>query len=162
MYQKILVPLDGSALAECVLPHVEFVAKGCNAPNVVFMRVVEPAPLLLGNFTDYVESFTDAEAEQTQKRMDSARRATAQEYLNELLTRTSYDGAKLESEVISGKAADSIAEYAEKNDIDLIIVATHGRSGMSRWVLGSVADRVLRSSCVPVLMVRAPGCIIGF
>ncbi|MFC1963692.1 universal stress protein [Chloroflexota bacterium] len=161
MYQKILVPLDGSELAECVLPHVEFVTRGCSAPNVIFMRVVELAPLLLGNFTDYVEGLTDAEAEQAKIRMDSTRRSTANEYLDELLSRIKYDWAKLHSEVISGKAAESIAEYAEKNNIDLIIMATHGRSGMSRWVLGSVADRILRSSCVPVLMVRAPGCILG-
>ncbi len=57
-----------------------------------------------------------------------------------------------------GGVAEGIADYATKNDADLIIMATHGRSGISRWVLGSVADRVLRSSCVPVLMVRAPGC----
>jgi nucleotide-binding universal stress UspA family protein len=46
------------------------------------------------------------------------------------------------------------------NDFDLIIIATHGRSGVSRWVWGSVAERILRSACVPVLMVRAPGCVI--
>ncbi|MFC1972232.1 universal stress protein [Chloroflexota bacterium] len=60
-----------------------------------------------------------------------------------------------------GLVADSIAEYAQNNDIDLIVVATHGRSGISRWVMGSVADRVLRSACVPVLMVRVPGCVPG-
>jgi len=48
--------------------------------------------------------------------------------------------------------------YANKNGFELIIIATHGRSGLTRWVLGSVADRVLRSACVPVLMIRAPGC----
>jgi nucleotide-binding universal stress UspA family protein len=60
-----------------------------------------------------------------------------------------------------GKVAESIADYATKNGVDLIIIATHGRSGVSRWVWGSVADRVLRSACVPVLMVRAPGCVPG-
>ena len=54
-----------------------------------------------------------------------------------------------------------IAEYATKNEIDLIVIATHGRSGVSRWVWGSVADRILRSACVPVMMVRAPGCVPG-
>jgi len=60
-----------------------------------------------------------------------------------------------------GRVVEELANFAEKNQIDLIIIATHGRSGVSRWVWGSVADRILRSSCVPVLMVRAPGCVAG-
>jgi nucleotide-binding universal stress UspA family protein len=51
-----------------------------------------------------------------------------------------------------------LADYATQNGVDLIIIASHGRSGVSRWVLGSVADRIVRNSCVPVMMVRAPGC----
>ena len=57
--------------------------------------------------------------------------------------------------------ADTLAQWAEKNEVDLIVIASHGRSGISRWVMGSVADRVLRSACVPVLMIRAPGCVTG-
>jgi nucleotide-binding universal stress UspA family protein len=57
--------------------------------------------------------------------------------------------------------SSGIADYAEKHGLDLIMIATHGRSGISRWVYGSVADRVLCSACVPVLMVRAPGCTPG-
>jgi len=56
-----------------------------------------------------------------------------------------------------GSVADSLVDFAEAGGIDLIVIATHGRSGVSRWVRGSVADRVLRASRVPVLMVRAPG-----
>ena len=54
-----------------------------------------------------------------------------------------------------------LADYATKNQVDLIVIATHGRSGVSKWVWGSVADRTLRSACIPVLMVRAPGCVAG-
>jgi nucleotide-binding universal stress UspA family protein len=68
---------------------------------------------------------------------------------------------RVRSEVLAGKAAESLAEYASKNGVDLIVIATHGRSGISHWYWGSVAERVLRSSCVPVLMVRAPGCFSG-
>jgi nucleotide-binding universal stress UspA family protein len=60
--------------------------------------------------------------------------------------------------VIYGKAADAIADYGDTKDFDLILIATHGRSGVSRWVWGSVADKIMRSACVPILMVRAPGC----
>ena len=61
----------------------------------------------------------------------------------------------------SGKAADMLADYVKGSDADLVVIASHGRSGISRWVYGSVADRLLRAACVPVLMVRAPGCIAG-
>ncbi len=56
-------------------------------------------------------------------------------------------------------AVEEIAKAASDLETDLIIMATHGRSGVSRWVWGSVADRILRAACVPVLMVRAPGCV---
>jgi len=66
------------------------------------------------------------------------------------------EGTELHSEVLVGRVADSLADYTEKNDIDLILIATHGRSGVTRWVRGSIADKILHSSNAPVLMVRAP------
>lgn len=153
MYQKILVPLDGSEMAECVLPHVEAVAKGCRVSTVIFLRVVQPfQPFSAGA---YVPTAKDID------QIDADNRAEADDYLNQLVSRTKYDGTGIESKVLTGQVAESIADYATKNDIDLIVIATHGRSGISRWVWGSVADRILRSACVPVLMVRAPGCFAG-
>ena len=153
MYQKIMVPLDGSALAECVLPHVESIAKGCGASSVVFVRVVEPIYLPTGS--DF--AFSDKELQQ----MRSEQIAAAQDYLKKWVDRLKYNSTNFQSEVIEGRPADSLVEYAEKNNVDLIVIATHGRSGVSRWVWGSVADRILRSACVPVLMIRAPGCVPG-
>jgi nucleotide-binding universal stress UspA family protein len=69
-----------------------------------------------------------------------------------------YGQVSIQKEVLFGKTAPSLAEYANKNKVDLVVIATHGRSGVSRWVMGSVADRLLRSLHTPVLMVRAPGC----
>jgi nucleotide-binding universal stress UspA family protein len=154
VYQKILVPLDGSELAECVLPHVESIARGCGVQSVVFLRVVEPFHLPAGY---YGYSFSEEEI----KRIDSENKASAKDYLDKLVQQTKYDGVTVRTEIISGKPAISIAEYASKNNVDLIVVATHGRSGVSRWAWGSIADRVLRSACVPVLMIRAPGCVPG-
>ena len=74
---------------------------------------------------------------------------------------TRIEGAVLSYEILEGKVADTLSHWAEKNEVDLIVIASHGRSGVSRWVMGSVADRVLRSACVPVLMIRAPGCAPG-
>lgn len=155
LYQKILVPLDGSDLAECVLPHVEAIAKGCRVRDVIFVRVVEPIYMLSGGDGEYV--FTGKEVQQ----MESENRIAAENYLDRLVSRTAYNGVNVQSQVIDGKAAESIADYATKNNVDFIIIATHGRSGISRWIRGSVADRILRSARVPVLMVRAPGCVPG-
>ena len=152
MYQTILVPLDGSKLAECVLPHVETLVRGSQAKRVVFARVVEPFHPPTG---DYILP------EEQLRKMEAEVKADAENYLKGIVSRAKYAGARVESAVLYGRAADTLAEFATKNRIDIIIIATHGRSGVSRWVWGSVADRILRSSCVPVLMVRAPGCVPG-
>jgi nucleotide-binding universal stress UspA family protein len=81
--------------------------------------------------------------------------------LKKMVEGTRLEGALLSYQVLEGKVADTLAHWAEKNGVNLIVIASHGRSGISRWVMGSVADRVLRSACVPVLMVRAPGCVPG-
>jgi len=150
MYEKIMVPLDGSELAECVLPHVEGLIKGCHVSNVVFVRVVEPitAPVGIGNV--YI-------GREESRERESTRKSAVKDYLNQIVDRLKHEGTELHSEVLVGRVADSLADYTEKNDIDLILIATHGRSGVTRWVRGSIADKILRSSNVPVLMVRAPG-----
>lgn len=150
MYQKIMVPLDGSKLAECVLPHVEAIAKGCGVSNVIFVRVVEPVLKPTGD--DYFP------LEEDRKLFKFDRKAAAKDYLKQVVSRLKYDGVKIQAEVIVGKAAESLIDYAEKNGVDLIAIATHGRSGVSRWVWGSVADRILHSTCAPVLVVQPAEC----
>jgi nucleotide-binding universal stress UspA family protein len=161
MYRKIMVPLDGSELAECGLPHVEAIARGCGVGEVVFVRAVEHVHLPSGPFTDVSTIFTEEDAEQTRKHLDAGNKSAAQDYLAQVASRVKLDGIKVQTEILSGNVAESLADYATNNDVDLIIIATHGRSGVSRWVWGSIADRLLRSACVPVLMVRAPGCVPG-
>lgn len=156
MYNKVLVPLDGSELAESVLPHVDSIAKGCGAAEVVFLRVVAPfRALTTGNFEGYV--FPEDEV----NRINASTERKAKQYLDEVAKRFKAGGVKVTPVVVVGEAGASIADYATKNGVALIVIATHGRSGVSRWVWGSVADKVLRSACVPVLMVRTPGCIPG-
>ncbi len=151
MYKKILVPLDGSVLAECVLPHVESIVKGCKVEEVVFLRVTEP----FRRFCDLDGCVT----QETMNSIDADNKSAAEKYLSELIERTRFDGVSVKPVVTTGTPAESIAEYATENSVDLIAIATHGRSGVGRWTWGSVADRILRSACVPVLMIRAPGCI---
>jgi nucleotide-binding universal stress UspA family protein len=154
MYRKILVSLDGSKLAECVLPHVETLVKGGQVQQVVFARVHDP-------FRGFTGAADVVLTEREIARIDSEQIAAAERYLKEVVNRVRFDGLKPHAELLTGSVAESIAEYAGKNGVDLIVIATHGRSGVSRWVWGSVADRILRTSCVPVLMVRAPGCMPG-
>ncbi len=155
MYKKILVPLDGSELAECVLPHVESIAKGGGTEEIVFIRVVVPfRPVVVG---DMGEGYVFKEEEV--KRIDASTQRSAKEYLAQLAKRFKVTGTKITPVVVTGEAAaGSLADYATKNRVDLIVIATHGRSGVSRWVWGNVADKILRSTSVPVLVVRAPGC----
>jgi nucleotide-binding universal stress UspA family protein len=148
MYNKILVPLDGSELAECVLPHVEAFIKGFNASDVILVRVVETEKSYAGNYAISADLLDKRESE---------RKSTATDYLNKIVNRLKDEGAAIHAEVLEGRVTESLAKYALDNDIDLILIATHGRSGMTRWVRGSVADKILRSANVPVLMVRAPG-----
>jgi nucleotide-binding universal stress UspA family protein len=156
MYKKILVPLDGSKLAECVLPHVESIAKGCGVQSITFVRVAEPARI---SASAEEAGFYSSKAWQ---QMESDSRAVARRYIDQLGSRIKYDGINVQAEVLTdGRAGDLIADYATKNKFDLIVIATHGRSGISRWVWGSVADKILRSACVPVLTVRPPGCVPG-
>ena len=153
MYQRILVPLDGSPLAECVFPHLETLATGCQVKEVVLAQVVEPfRPIASGEYVLDPEEVL---------RIEEVAKVAAQAYLKEAAAKIKLNGTGVKTEMIVGRPAESLADYATRNKVNLIIIATHGRSGISRWVWGSAADRILRSACVPVLMIRAPGCIPG-
>ena len=161
MYRKLLIPLDGSELAECVLPHVETLINGCGVEEIIFVRVVEPVTLPTGTLTDGAAVFTEADAMKTRKSIDARNEAEAKQYLQGMLDRFKSGGLKVDMALLRGKSADELIDYIQKSDADLVIIASHGRSGISRWIYGSVAERLLRSVCIPLLMVRAPGCVPG-
>jgi nucleotide-binding universal stress UspA family protein len=158
MYKKILVPLDGSKLAECALPHVEELAGVYDTQEVILVSVTEqvkastyaPEAGELSGLAgpDVTVTFGKKETE-------------AQRYLEGIADKLDVKGIKARTEVLFWPPAEAIASCAEKNSADIIVMSTHGRSGPSRWAFGSVADKVLRSSCVPVLLIRAPGCARG-
>lgn len=152
MYKKILVPLDGSELAECALEHVRAIAKGCQVDKVVLLRVLEP---VMGAPHDYVSTEHVREVEDKLE-------ADAKEYLDKVAGNLKKDGVSVETElVVNGEPAAKILEAAKRDKADLIIMSTHGRSGISSWVFGSVAERVVRHALVPVLMVVARSCRRG-
>jgi nucleotide-binding universal stress UspA family protein len=153
MYQHIIVPMDGSKLAECVLPHVEAIAGGCNVARVTLACVV--APLHLHNYAE--EKLLPKERRQMEDKVTN----DARKYLNKIATQLKRRGIAAEYVVLTGDTVKQLVNYANKNDVDLFVISTHGRSGISQLVWGSIAESLLRHSCVPVLMVRAPGCAIN-
>ena len=141
MYRTILVPLDGSEVAECVLPHVQALIRADQKINIALLYVVEA---LDTPFTD--PSF--------KIKIESEARSAADKYLNSVRSRINYSGT-IRCEVVVDKPADSIIDCSNKQNIDLILMATHGRSGVDKWIRGSVADKVIRASQIPVWLVQA-------
>jgi len=148
MYKKILVPLDGSELAERSLAHMKAIAKGCQVPEVVLIGVVEPIPLA-GELSGFSAAELGVQAEK--QALDWLKG-----YLAGVADKMSSEGMNVKTALAHGKAADEILDYARKNQVDLIIMTTHGRSGLARWAMGSVADRIVRHARIPVLIVSPP------
>ena len=153
MYQHVMVPLDGSELAECVLPHVRTIAVGCNVVKVTLVRVVEPL-LIRGSVGVRISP-------EEKERLERQSMDDAKDYLERVVKSLKETGVAAQSEVLGGDVVNKLIDYANMNEVDLVIISTHGRSGVSRWVWGSVTDRILRAACVPVTMIRAPGCFPG-
>lgn len=148
MYRHILVPLDGSELAEVALPHAIAVAKPSNA-RVTLLQVVPSTTARTGLGEAGV--FLDAEF---WRKLDESRVAEARAYLERVAERLTADGLQVDIVLRKGEPADTVIDVAKELEADLIVMATHGRTGLGRWVLGSVADRVVRASHLPVLLIR--------
>jgi nucleotide-binding universal stress UspA family protein len=151
MYKHIMVPLDGSQLAECVLPHVIALVTGCAIPRVTLVRVVTP-------LTVYGAELNGSLSPEVMTKVESESLAVARTYLDKKAEQLKNSGIQADANVMFGNVLEALTDYVERNAVDLIVIATHGRSGISRWVWGSVADRILRSAKVPVLMVRPQEC----
>jgi nucleotide-binding universal stress UspA family protein len=156
MYKKILVPLDGSKLAECALPHVEALAKGCGTEKVILVSVTERVQGYRA-FEDPSQPLGQQLAPEAYGKLEQQ----AQRYLGRIAKAMEAKGIKVGTEVLLGDPAEEIVIYAKHPGCDIIVMSSHGRSGIHRWTHGSVADRVFRGSPVPILMVKAPGCQPG-
>lgn len=144
MYKRILVPLDGSEMAEQSLPHAIFIAE-CIDAELILLRVIEPFPSAGMVPLSSIKSVT------------SQAYTWAQEYFDEITPKVREKGLPVKTEILEGRPGVTITQYAAKNQIDLIVICSRGRTGLTRWLMGSVADRVLRGTTVPVLMVPAVG-----
>lgn len=146
MYRRIVVPLDGSELAERALPEAEGLARLTGAPLHV-VRVIDVAGLhRLAGFAPAIEAAALARV------LEDERTAT-REYLERIERDLAERGSAVTTEARHGTAAQAIIDTTRTGD--LVVMTSHGRGGMKRWFLGSVAEEVGRRAPVPVLLVRA-------
>ena len=142
--RRILVPLDGSPVAEQILPTVTMVARALDAALVLFeVPIAHVTGWMTGEWFLAVQGVIETAEED------------ARAYLDGVAGRLEEQGIEVTTATAIGSVANCIVDYAEVNDIDLVAMCTHGRTGLARWALGSVADRVLRAGSTPILLVRA-------
>lgn len=151
MYERILVPLDGSKVGEAALPEVKELAMKL-APRT------EVAIILLQVITDitfdYLSDVKGAQLPHTEADLKNLKNAS-QQYLDKIAESLRGEGLKVTTMISEGHTAEEITKAAETTNANLIAMSTHGRSGIRRWALGSVTDKVLHESAIPVLTVRA-------
>jgi nucleotide-binding universal stress UspA family protein len=145
MYKVILVPLDGSERAEAILPHVDDLAR-CYRAKVVFLQVVEPEPLIIGPDVVYPMVNQEMMADRTQ---------AAEAYLARRSAEFQERGIEVETRVANGPVVEEIINRAERSKADLVAMASHGRTGLSRVFYGSVAAGVLNKVDRPLFLIRS-------
>jgi nucleotide-binding universal stress UspA family protein len=151
MYEKILVPLDGSTLAECALPHVKNLLKGGIAKDITLLNVV----------VVHVSGYAEYPGPMNINAVRDGLFRESQKYLADVSSRLASEGIQVKAESLEGnRPADTISDYAQKKGIDLIVIATHGYTGLKKLMLGSVALSILHDSHIPVLLIRPESCQI--
>jgi nucleotide-binding universal stress UspA family protein len=148
LFQRVLVPLDGSPGAECILSSALSIA-GPDA-NFILARIVQPLPPIVNAVDPYTMSTFIVDPEATKRMVDCAK-----EYINGVAARLAQRGVKNVEEwvAVSDHVAPALLDLAKHRDLDLIAVPTRGR-GNARFLLGSVADKILRGSTIPLLLRR--------
>jgi nucleotide-binding universal stress UspA family protein len=147
MFQNILVPLDGSEVAEAALECARYLATVSKG----HLHLVQ-VPNSKANLADWDEATPAEQAEENE----------CMEYLEKVAAPLRAEGLRVTCEVLeSGPAAERILEVVEDDDLDLVVLTSHGRSGLSRVLLGSVADTVSRQSRSPVLIVGRRSDVVG-
>lgn len=143
MYNKVLVPLDGSKMAEMVLKYIKSLAKSDGIGEVILLNVVEIPPIMIMEESSVFAVFLNADVERNKK------------YLNEIKSQMSSEGIKTRTEVVKGSFVKSIVDFQKKNGIDLTVISAHGYSRLTHLLLGCMAHKVLHYSCSPVMLLRA-------
>jgi nucleotide-binding universal stress UspA family protein len=160
-YQRILVPLDGSERATAALDHAATLAKLANA-HLVLLQVIPSAAMLVSETAVASPGMgmptLDPYLSTTQyQSVEESLKEEARKHLDEAAAPLLANAIQVETVILQGAAADSILAYASEKNIDMIVMSTHGRTGLARLVFGSVAENVLRRATCPVLLVRVAG-----
>jgi nucleotide-binding universal stress UspA family protein len=142
MYKKILVPLDGSALAERAIWHAEEIARGSDAEIVLLQAVYVPMPVVPESALLTERKFLE----------EVTREATG--YLERIGADLRASGRKVRTVIDERPPTDAILHVSEQEQVDLIVMSTHGRSGLSRLVMGSIAESVLRGTHRTIMFVK--------
>jgi nucleotide-binding universal stress UspA family protein len=141
MINHILVPLDGSSLAECVLPHISAIAQAFEA-RITLLQVVDlPEDLIAEHPIDPLDW--------------QLKRREAESYLALIASRLRKTHPEVHDVVLDGPAAQSVIDFAQNTDVDLVALSTHGASGLSGWNTGSVVQKIILRSFKSILLVRA-------
>ena len=141
MYSHILVPTDGSPASDAAIEHAIDLAERYDATLHALYVVDGAAYSTLEAGAEIVVEALESEGEEATERVADAAESA---------------GVNCETIVTTGTAYRSIRDYVDENDVDMIVMGTHGRKGLDRYLLGSVTERVVRTSDVPVLTVRQP------
>jgi nucleotide-binding universal stress UspA family protein len=149
MFEKILVCLDGSGLAEQILPYAAEQARRFGSQVTLLHVVLEPVMVSTGAAGGPEHLEKPGVLEQMKKEQQQT-----VTYLKRIAAHLHEQGVEVEPVLLQGSPGDAIVSYAVDNNIGLIALASHGRSGLGRAVFGSVAEYVLRNSGLPVLVVR--------
>lgn len=142
MYKKILVPLDGSPLAEAALPHAEAIAKSEGAEIVLLRIPTMPTAEFFSRDPAIAIKIHDEE------------QAEAVNYINLKVEELKKDHIKVSAVTQDGPIPDTILAVAEETHADMIAMSTHGRTGLQRWLMGSVADKVVHHAHIPVMLIH--------
>ncbi len=150
MYERILVALDGSREAEAALPYVEGLITLLAPVKKIEVTLLQ----VLSSLVHYViAGEVSAQVPYTEREVELIRQQ-AIAYLGKVGEGLKNKGAVVHTKVMMGNAAEGIISAADESKADLIAMSTHGRTGLSKWAFGSVAEKVLRGAHVPVLLVR--------
>ena len=141
MFDPILVPLDGSQLAECVLPYIIAFARSFNS-EITLLRILEKNQV---NASVQLFDLLNWQIKKTEAGL----------YLDKTKVLLQESGLRVHTVVLEGLVAEGISEYAQNNGMKLIILSSHGRSGLTQWGISSIAQKIILSAPTSVLIVRA-------
>lgn len=176
MYKKVVVPLDGSKLAEAALPHLEEVAKGCHIADVLLVSATEkvtgnipsgqvsesfitdqptisPTQQLIVFQPGVVFGTASPKIQNTPVHLGKMAK-TATDYLYKVAQELQNKGFRVTASVVVGDPAEEIVHFAEEQSADLIIMASRGKSGFNRWNMSNIAEKIIRTTNIPILLIK--------